>query len=413
MQRPCWTISLALIWLLVFPGVILTHMALNSLIPALKELPDNILVGFDETFKFKYLKSGIQNLQDKSSDALAKCNESPNAGCSYQIPNTPGPDVSVKTERDAILDVFDSTLNIIEKVASDKYFGVDSFKTLADNLKKIKTEIEDNAEDEMPCAAIEPTFCEIYNAADTISGSFTMVDDAIDSFKSNQVVDSWEEYADYLIGLHALPWLLVIGKLFFLIFWYKAGKCCPWGLCLLPFILLWLTSFVIYAVILGAGVVIMYGADRVPMPMLNGEPSLNLVIEHFKEAFAPFWDVVFEPMVVGLTSLFNASCFFVPVMVVIALYALFMCCCCPYTSKSGDDDEPEPSSYSGPMDAVAGRAFIQAVRAEYVEDQGAKVGEFFDSLGGAEGAFGPFEERIRLAPDKAAAIDQIVSEWGL
>merc|ERR1711879_231612 len=146
------------------------------------------------------------------------------------------------------------------------------------------------------------------------------------------------------------------------------------------------------------------------MPMLKDKPKLDLVIEHVKTEFAPFWELVFAPMVEGLVSLFNASCFFVPVILIIALYGLLMCCCCPYSGTKGGLED----GYSGPMNENAGRDFIQAARAEYVHEQGPKVGDCFDALGPeAASAFGPFEERIRGADDKARAIEEIEKDWQL
>eukprot|EP00928_Gymnodinium_smaydae_P000087 TRINITY_DN10037_c0_g2_i3.p1 TRINITY_DN10037_c0_g2~~TRINITY_DN10037_c0_g2_i3.p1 ORF type:complete len:414 (+),score=70.11 TRINITY_DN10037_c0_g2_i3:60-1301(+) len=413
MERPCWTITIALIWVLTVPGIFWTHVAVSNLVPGLQDLPQKIVKGFDETFKFASLEQGSKDIKTASLAALSKCSATPNDACSYPTPVSLGPKKNVKAEKDTIVAVFDTSLTIVQKVVNDKYFGIDDLKETADNLNDIKTEVE-SAPDEMECPVVEKTFCEIHNNADKITDGLGQVNGALDKFRDNSIVSSWKEYSGRLAGLHALPWILVIGNCLFMIFWYRGGTCCPWGLCLIPFTLLWLVNFVLYIVILAAGVAIMYGADRVRMDMLKGQPTLDLVISHIKTEFADFWTVVFVPLVDGLMSLFNASCFFVPVILLIMIYALLMCCCRPYSRKAEVADEESGGSYKGPLNESAGRGFLDAARQEYVDGQGAKVGDFFSSAGGdAEAKFTPFEERIRGAGDKAAAISQIRSEWGL
>eukprot|EP00928_Gymnodinium_smaydae_P080117 TRINITY_DN63898_c0_g1_i1.p1 TRINITY_DN63898_c0_g1~~TRINITY_DN63898_c0_g1_i1.p1 ORF type:complete len:412 (+),score=82.10 TRINITY_DN63898_c0_g1_i1:70-1305(+) len=411
MERPCWTITLALIWILTVPGILWTHIALSSLIPGLTDLPANIVKGFDDTFKFASLEQGSEDIKSAALAALSKCSATPNAGCNYPTPVSLGPKKDVKAEKDTIVAVFDQSLTIVQKVVNDKYFGIDDLQETADNLNDIKKEVED-APDNMECPVVEKTFCEIHNQADKIKDGLGQVNDALASFKDNDLVKSWKDYAGQMVALHALPWILVIGNCFLMIWWYKRGQCCPWALCLIPFTLLWLVNFALYVVILAAGVVIMYGADQVPMDMLKGKPTLDLLITHIKTEFADFWNVAFAPMVDGMMSLWNASCFFVPVILLIMFYTLFMCCCRPYRKQ--DSEGGSGGSYTGPNSERAGRDFLEAARKEYVEGQGAKVGDFFDSAGGnAEAEFSAFEERIRGASDKAAAINQIRAEWGL
>eukprot|EP00434_Breviolum_minutum_P001404 symbB.v1.2.001234.t1/scaffold63.1/size477159/5 len=75
--------------------------------------------------------------------------------------------------------------------------------------------------------------------------------------------------------------------------------------------------------------------------------------------------------------------------------------------------EVEVKQYCGPVDEELARRFLTALRAEYVERQEGAVGAIFDDNGNAEGALGQFEEEVRAAGDKNAAISSIAHRWNL
>ncbi|CAE7258218.1 panB [Symbiodinium sp. CCMP2592] len=66
---------------------------------------------------------------------------------------------------------------------------------------------------------------------------------------------------------------------------------------------------------------------------------------------------------------------------------------------------------SAPVPDDVARNFLKALDEEYVQGAGAKVGEFFEREGHEETLL-PFEESVRAAEGKRAAIEAIAQSWG-
>jgi len=109
------------------------------------------------------------------------------------------------------------------------------------------------------------------------------------------------------------------------------------GICIIPFILFWLVSFIIYVVVLAVGIAIRFLADNIEVPVLQGKPTLKEAVDHIETKFSEFWNLVFADLVDGLNLLFTSSAFFTAVALVIVLYTCCLCCCRPYLKK--DENE--------------------------------------------------------------------------
>jgi len=245
-------------------------------------------------------------------------------------------------EKTQIVAGFQNSLSIIKKVANDEYLGVDELKPTADSLNKIVEDL-DQLSGEMECFKSTPVYCSIYESAGQIVTGMATVTEALDTFKNSEIVKRWSDHEDQLVALHALPYIMVLALLFFTCFWVRGAVCCCCregtiaGLALIPFVLLWLTSFVIYFIIFVMGVLIKYFADKVPVPVLKTEPSLEQAIVHLQTQYTAFWNLVFADMADGLDLLLNASAFFVAVALIIGIYSSCICCCCPYRSKAKNE----------------------------------------------------------------------------
>merc|ERR1711970_48442 len=99
-----------------------------------------------------------------------------------------------------------------------------------------------------------------------------------------------------------VPYLMVVGMVFFTLFWCKSAECCccvPKGegrvgagcaaCAIIPFILFWFVAFVIFAIILAIGVAFPIAADEVKVEPLNGEPTVNQALGHLKSEYPEFW----------------------------------------------------------------------------------------------------------------------------
>jgi len=205
------------VWLLLIPGAILTHLALVKLIPQIEDLPSNIIAGFDETFKFAYLKADSAKVGDAAGKAVEMCSFDPAADCASPagLGNADTKDVS--GAKATILQAFGTSLTVIQRVADDKYFGVPSLKDTAKSLDDIMKKVKET-EDSMQCRQIVPTFCAIYQSSGDIAKGMTEVTKSLDEFKNSEIIKQWDERKGLLTFLHALPYFMVLGLLAFSLF---------------------------------------------------------------------------------------------------------------------------------------------------------------------------------------------------
>jgi hypothetical protein len=346
----------AVIWILVIPGAILTHMSVSKLIPRVKDLPDNIVKGFDEVFKFAYLAKDSADVKTAAEGAVQLCGII-NAATTCSNPNVNPSSAAQQVTRNvasakaAIAQAFATSLSVVSEIANDKYFGTADLKLTADNLNKITTELN-KISDTMKCYEVIPTFCGIYVSADGITGGIATVNKAITSFKDNEMVEKFKDNTGLLTFLHALPYFMVLSLIFFAIFWWRGGVCCCCRggtvcgtMALLPSILLWLVSFVIFIVVLAGGIGVKYAGNHIEIPVLNSKPTLDDAIDHIQNQYPAFWNLVFADFVDALELLLYASYFFVAASL---LQALYTCCefsCCPYRGKAeGGSPAAEPNA---------------------------------------------------------------------
>jgi len=326
------------------PGAVLTHLSLFDLLPYLKDLPSNIVKGFDETFKFAYLEQDSMRVESAAVGALWKCGVVANVTCPLSNYSGISSQSSSNTsaEQALIKASFKTSLDIVSKVASDKYFGVEDLNSTAVSLNKIVDDMN-KLNDTMTCRVSTPLFCNIYTSAGGIVAGMSTVNKAIDSFKTSDIVEKWDDYHKFLILLHGLPYIMVVSLLFFTCFWMKGGVCCCCkggtiaSLALIPFALFWLLSFVLYAIVGVTGLVVKYYMDKIDVPALKGTPNLKQAINHIETMYPEFWNLVFANLANGLDLLLKASFFFVVACLIIALYSCCECLCCPYRKTSQED----------------------------------------------------------------------------
>jgi len=339
-----WTSCFFFVWTLVVPGAVLTHLSLMDLLPYLKDLPSNIVKGFDESFKFAYLEQDSLRVESAAVDALWKCGVVANVTCPTRNYSSVSTQISSNTsaEQALITASFKTSLNVVTKVASDKYFGIEDLNSTANSLNRIVDDMS-KLNDTMTCIKSTPLFCNIYTSADGIVAGMSTVNKAINSFKTSDIVEKWDDYHKFLILLHGLPYIMVVALLFFTCFWMKGGVCCCCkggtiaSLALIPFTLFWLLSFVIYAIVCVTGVAVKYYMDKIDVPVLKGQPNLKQAINHIETVYPEFWNLVFANLANGLDLLLKASFFFVVACLIIALYSCCECLCCPYRKTSQEE----------------------------------------------------------------------------
>lgn len=343
-ERPMWTACFIFIWILVGPGAVLTHLALARLSTPLKDLPSNVNKGLDETFKFAYLERDAAHVKNASSQALVKCNVNASDVCpSGSYPAFSFTDVNTSTELAQVNASFQNSLAVVNKIVNDIYFGVDSLQPTANRLNSIVGEMN-KVNSTMKCGVAVPIWCNIYESSGGIVAGMGQVNDQINKFKNSDVVKEWENHGHRFEIVHCMPYFMVVALLFFTCFWVKGGVCCCCKggtiatLVLIPYMLFWAVSFVIYTLICVAGFAVKYVADKIPVHVLRNKPSLKQAIDHLQTNYPEFWSPVFGSMTDGLETLFFASCFFVAVGLLILMYTMLECCCCPYRKADVDGD---------------------------------------------------------------------------
>jgi hypothetical protein len=324
------------LWLALVPGILFTHIAVTQLLDPLTSLPSNIVAGFDETFKFAHLQGESQKISSISLAALAKCNYNPTISGCPSSPPVNSTSVDTQSQKELLTGIFSATLDTVRKVTNDIYFGISDLQPTANNLNDI-VDAMNQLNDTMPCGAVIASYCSIWQNADTIVSGIGQVDSAIDTFKNSKEVKAWNDNEDFFVFLHALPYFMVIAMVFFTFFHCKGGVCCCCSggsrcacLALVPYVLLWMVSFFVYAVVLVVGILTKNFKDHVNIGELNGNPNLEHVVEHIKVTFPEFWGLVFADMEAALTTLFAAAFFFTIANVMIGVFSMCECCCKPF-----------------------------------------------------------------------------------
>lgn len=346
MERPAWTVCLMILWILILPALIFTHVSVGKLAPAVGDLPSNLAKGFDIVFGFASLQADSMSIQTAANAALAKCGRAPAPGGCASSTDQNTQDVTA--EKDTIAAAFQNSLNTIGRVTNDKYLGTDSFQSTNTNIQTMLNE-QAKLSPTMPCAAIVSVYCQMHSSATAIINGIGQVNAQIATFKSSDIIKSWEDNKQFLSFLHALPYFLIIGMLFFTFFWYQGGVCCccrkgtKSGCFALPcFALFWLTAFVIWAIIGGLGTVLRMTSDKIEVPVLKGKPNLHEVTKHFEQNFPKFWDTVFKGLYEGCEMILPCAWLFFFVIVCIFFYSCCLCCCTPY--RGPDEDAVAPAS---------------------------------------------------------------------
>lgn len=332
--RSTWTGCYVLTWAFWLVGVVVCHIAVSNLIDPIKELPANVRIGFYQELRFDHLVDDSQAVKEQSLKALQMCGASAGQCQDGNLPEQPVPQTNdTSAPKTAILGAFNRSLRTIEKVATDKYLGTAELQSTADNLRDI-TEQLDNLDTDQ-CRATNEAYCSIYLAAEGLVTGAQQALDEVDSIINSKEIQDFEDNSDRLVYLHGLPYLLLVSMLFFFCFWRKDAACCCCGgsfvgcLLMVAHMILWLVALIISAVIVGAGL----GYGKVPMEKLEGDPTVEEVIDHIEANFEGFWKIVIVPLESPLSQFFTANLIFLLVCILISIYGLCTCICRPYADK--------------------------------------------------------------------------------
>lgn len=321
-------------------GIFLYHQAILQLQPPLADLPDNLKAGFYIVFKFDYLRHDSLSVQIEAQKALDKCGVVPAQCANLQNPVPMNRKSQTSSEKAAIVANFANSLNMVMKICSDKYLGLEPLNKTANELKKMMKDVDALSVNEAPCIGTNQLYCGIHTSAVNVVDSVNTVTMEIDKLIDSDMVKAWKDNSSMLGLLHILPYILVLSALCFFGVWWRDGTCmcCQGGSKLggcfgLWHAFLWLIFFVINSIIVGIGAGMKYGAGQVEVPGVNGKPTLDVFMEHIQTQYPEFWAKVFADLEEALNNMFQAVLCFEVFCLVIVAYGCCMCCCCPYREK--------------------------------------------------------------------------------
>jgi len=356
-RRPCWTGALLFTWLMVAVVVLLTHIAVSKIIPPIKNLPSNVLKGFDDVFRFKALGKDGEAVRDNATAGMASCYTMPDYSLCDSMPTRTvcvlsqcqtlkdfAPlDKKTDTEKYllAINASFARSLAKILQVTEDRCLAADGFNETASGLKKILAQVAKLGEQtkDMPCQASWVAYCGIYKAGNGIMQGASGVTKTIDAMANSKDVKKMTDYMENLKLMHGLPYILVLSMAFFTLFWWFSGGvccCCRGGnclgcfCCLIPHLLLW----VVYAALASAVVIIGYMVPKVAettkISFSSGGCTIADLMDHIELTYNGFYTLVFKDLIAGCLLFEQAFRAALAMCMLSGIYAYCVCVMRPY-----------------------------------------------------------------------------------
>eukprot|EP00930_Biecheleria_cincta_P027772 TRINITY_DN19439_c0_g1_i1.p1 TRINITY_DN19439_c0_g1~~TRINITY_DN19439_c0_g1_i1.p1 ORF type:complete len:363 (-),score=51.34 TRINITY_DN19439_c0_g1_i1:146-1234(-) len=342
MSQMACTVLFALTWALFFIVVIVVHGAVGSLVPAVRDFPDNLSRGFREGFGFQDLEQGADDVRAQATEALAKCGISkPSFSCPavYKYDSC---QCDTTAEKNQIQSIFDSTLTTIQKVVNDKYLGVSEFQSSANSLNQITSELENAPSGSSPCDANNAVYCQIFTDTTALKDSVTEVNKEIDNLSGSDGVKAFQDNASALNVLHALPSMMFISMLFLTCFWFaeKPACCCcggrflsgcAWFMHLSFCSSLWFVC-VLFVAIRNA---MLQQMETTTIKDVSGNPTVKQLVDHLQKAWPQFWDIGLKKFVDELDGFVNSMAATMALVMIIFVYSCLLCVMCgkPYAAS--------------------------------------------------------------------------------
>jgi len=243
--------------------------------------------------------------------------------------------VDTKTDYAKIVAAFESSLTVIKKVTDDKYLGQPEMQDTADSLAKMIEDMKKLADKvEGPCAVQVQLYCNLYNQGQSIIDSILPLQAALKLFTDHEYVLKFEENSGKLEFMKGGPAFLLIGMLFFLMFFLQGdatccGSCCGCA-CLSCCTFYWLFFLIICSIIAGLGMATMQLAKTEKLASIPGEPTIDELLTHIEVEFTEFYDYVFKDMIASMLLVYKSAIVYEGVLSFIFWYSCCLCCCRPY-----------------------------------------------------------------------------------
>jgi len=352
-RRPIWTGCLCIAWLMVAGVCLLTHAAVNKIVPPIGNLPSNVLKGFKQEFNFADLSRDGEIVKNNAELAMETCAPIPvdptdptKKLCDNKV--FAQLDISKSTTSDMLKEInkaFERSLSMILNITTDKCLKAQGFNETAVNLQKVLNNTRELGSQvtDAYCQGSWPLYCGIQKAGQALVTGATEVDKQIDAMAASDSVKKLEENKSYLEYLHGLPYILVMSLVFFTLFWWWSGGvccCCKGGncigccCCLIPHLVLWWFYFALAALFVAMGLLIPMWAEDTKVAFDGAGCTVAGMMEHIETTYSGFYDVVFKDLIEGCLMFVQAFRAALGMCLFIGSYALCICICRPYNREA-------------------------------------------------------------------------------
>mmetsp|Transcript_74028 Transcript_74028/g.217219 ORF Transcript_74028/g.217219 Transcript_74028/m.217219 type:complete len:351 (-) Transcript_74028:291-1343(-) len=319
-------------------STILIHVAFKTLLDPLVDLPANLEEGINDVLGFATLEPDVLSVKAQAEAALAKCNVPPSTCPNPSSVPTSSSDTTA--ELTAIGNIFNSTLTIIKRVATDRYLGIEDFAALAGDLEVMQANLTQlqNQPQPLPCSATNEMFCSVRSAAADIAAGVSTVTQGVDEITGNEAITEFENMsAKFSWTVNLLPYIFWVCALFYLVFFMTSRPSCRGGRiaccsCTFHGIFFFLSLLISISIVAAGIAIVIVAADwRVPEPF-RGQPTIADLVDHLQTNFPEFYRVVLEDLIDGLKKTFNAYVVFLAAHIMLLINAC-TCCCGLYSSQ--------------------------------------------------------------------------------
>jgi len=317
--------------------------------PILENLPVAVQASMTSELRFERLESDISHVNKAALDGLAVCEISAKPLDCDAIQSDPDVSASQRntvTQIAQVLDSFNSSLTVIWKSATDKYFGTEELQLLVDNLNIISDTLLKLKPIALTCSFTNKLYCEMEKASASILANVDGMRDEMYSFTSHDIVVMLSQRAN-------VAWYLKWGYIpasmscfFYTLFWSSGFAMCgtPIGnLTIMISGLFWLMSFSVSLTLVISWLIILRFSDEYKLKSFAGSPTVVQLLAHIETDFNEFYNAVIPELFQGLTNAYNACVVFHFMCHMHFWYAVFVQLCKPYEDLTwtGNDNDNE------------------------------------------------------------------------
>eukprot|EP00440_Ansanella_granifera_P037991 gb/GFBE01041220.1/.p1 GENE.gb/GFBE01041220.1/~~gb/GFBE01041220.1/.p1 ORF type:complete len:382 (+),score=67.50 gb/GFBE01041220.1/:1-1146(+) len=334
-------------WLLLISLTVWHHVIISDLVHSVSGFCETWQSGFHSLLGFGSLVPDTRQIQSSALIGLEDCgayNFTQNETfCTAEAAANMTGSQSLRVHR-----AFPDSLESVGQVARDKYFGNSpAFSVLAQDLDSINSSLAAFGAEpgNNSCQKTALVNCRIFWAAERILSRSDEVEKDVQVLIGYDAVVAMDKHKDMLLGLHAMPYYLILFWLcvqvmrnrlrkstaqvvaevtgdserstkstgIILSFWCQLG-CCLLFASQVVFILLLCSFFILLS-------------DGIEVAEFHGSPSLTELVSHVETEYPDFFSASFAPLLGSLSRFFWALLTMGVTGLLGCMFSISICCC--------------------------------------------------------------------------------------